>query len=319
MPMHIPLCTLCGGQQTSPLFNGPDISYVICNKCTLVYLNPRPTESKYETLYRDEYQKQRHNITTYEEAVARIESKGSYNRRRSYLSDLDPFITKDSRVLEIGSGWGALSRLIADTYKCEVHSIETGELQASVAEKYFKLNVFCGTLSDFARLHDGQLFDVIIMTHVLEHMSDLETTFKQLSSLLSHKGFLYIAVPNIAKPNEALDRFFHFEHCYYFSPFTLNILLKKYGFKIIYMSTQQDDLRIMTARLQNKTEEIDTSDFHTQYSKKHILKIINKQKRKYTLLRLFKVVVHFVLPEKFFTIVRSKSITMLKKLHIIDI
>lgn len=312
-------CSLCNCKAYADLYQNEAIRYVMCEECSLVSLYPRPTEEEYAHFYEKEYQKHRHKLETYEEAVARLESKGSYDKRKLYLPDLDRYITKQSRVLEIGSGWGVLSRLIQDTYRCEVQSIETGKLQAHVAKKYFKLNVFCGTLNAFMEANKTESYDVIVMTHVLEHLTNPDNALTHINKLLKKNGVLYIAVPNVARPFEPLDRFFHFEHVYYFSPLTLMKLFRKNGLKIVYMNLRSVDIRIAVVKETDKRPEIDTTKFLKKYHGKRIRTILKLQAYKYSFLRIFKQIARAILPREVFNNVRRFVIVILRKLRIIDV
>lgn len=208
MPINISSCPLCGSQQRSPLYSSSNLSYVMCDECTFVFLSPRLTEEEYREFYRDSYQKDRHKVTNYKEAIARLKRKGSVERRRKYLSDIGPYLSQKARVLEIGSSWGALLKLIHDTYRADVTGIEISKLASDVAKKYYGIPTFHQTFDEYNRKNHEGAFDVIIMNHVLEHILNPEQTLLNVKNLLTENGVLFVAVPNIAYPTESLDRFF---------------------------------------------------------------------------------------------------------------
>lgn len=281
-------CNLCGEDNYKEFFKCGDLTAIMCQNCSLVYLNPRPSAERYKTLYSDEYQKDRHNIFDYEQAIRRLNKKGTYNNMKNrYMELFRPFITQDSEVLDIGCGWGALIKMIADNLSLKVTGIEMSKLAVRAAKEHFGVNVYEETLEEFANRGFEKKYDFIILKHVLEHFLDPLERLKDIKKLLSERGFLCILIPNLSKPDEALDKFFHIEHTYYFTPLTVFQMLKKTGLKLIDMVIFKTELMIIATR-----EECDSPvvynayNFENKYSKENILKIIKKHKRKYGVLRL---------------------------------
>jgi SAM-dependent methyltransferase len=83
-----------------------------------------------------------------------------------------------------------------------------------------------GFFSDLAEL-EGQRFDVIVMSHVLEHIPDPVAYLGQLRGHLKDGGMLFIAVPDIRQnPVDLLV----IDHCSHFDPSTLGRVLRRGGF-----------------------------------------------------------------------------------------
>ena len=77
-------------------------------------------------------------------------------------------------------------------------------------------------------VYKQEVFDVITLWHVLEHVHDLHATLDKLSELLSPGGLMVIAVPN----HTSVDANYYREywaaydvprHLYHFNPQSLNL------------------------------------------------------------------------------------------------
>lgn len=66
-------CPLCGSKRIEKFYegvdeyySGKDIECLVCNDCSLIFLNPRPTEEEYKEWYEPVFQGKRRNINTVE-------------------------------------------------------------------------------------------------------------------------------------------------------------------------------------------------------------------------------------------------------------
>lgn len=100
---------------------------------------------------------------------------------------------KEGRLLDIGTGTG----YFADAMQKRGWQVEAVERNAQArvfAKEHFNLDIKPDTaLQDFA---PGS-FDVITLWHVMEHLEHLNETWDTLNKLLTEKGVLIIAVPNV--------------------------------------------------------------------------------------------------------------------------
>ena len=122
------------------------------------------------------------------------------------ISDLAiKYSNAEDSVLDIGCGIGQLVQLIdqksngnrnihiADAYKSCLK--ETSDRIEPKAQYIISENNF-----DIVETISGQ-FDVVIMSHVLEHMLNPVQAVKDALSLTKEGGHLILAVPNPARPN----------------------------------------------------------------------------------------------------------------------
>ncbi|NCU81307.1 MAG: class I SAM-dependent methyltransferase [Acidimicrobiia bacterium] len=133
-------------------------------------------------------------------------------------------------VLDFGCGAGNLLRSFAksradiDLYGYDLDDRELGNLQ---------------TIKNFKQLLVGKLntdrkFDLILMSHTLEHLTKPRESLAQLRGLLKGDGYLAIAVPDCSiDPFKLLIA----DHCSHFSKKTLKVFLQNAGFEVVQIET----------------------------------------------------------------------------------
>ena len=152
-----------------------------------------------------------------------------------YANDFIDFFKKSlkgrslqgAKVLEIGSGTGYLLSRI-EMFGADVLGVEPGSHCVDSKRKY---NV--KIINDyFPSKKINDVFDIIIMTNVLEHIPNPSGFLKTLHSFLKDDGLLVLSVPD-EEPyitSGDISTLFH-EHYSYFTDQTINNVLKVAGFK----------------------------------------------------------------------------------------
>lgn len=78
--------------------------------------------------------------------------------------------------------------------------------------------------------------NVVILSHVLEHLSNPLNSINAISKLLAEDGYLYVEVPGIFKIHSTYGDvllFLQNAHLYHFTLNTLSFLMAQAGFKLI--------------------------------------------------------------------------------------
>jgi 2-polyprenyl-3-methyl-5-hydroxy-6-metoxy-1,4-benzoquinol methylase len=102
------------------------------------------------------------------------------------------------------------------------------------------LKVFHGTLDEY---ETDQRFDMVFMSHVIEHVLDPVATIEKIASLLKPGGVLYIETPNVGSLDARVWRrnwgLLHYpRHLYLFDRKTVRRLLERGGLAVEDVSSQ---------------------------------------------------------------------------------
>jgi 2-polyprenyl-3-methyl-5-hydroxy-6-metoxy-1,4-benzoquinol methylase len=218
-------CPLCGGQSrpfNRQKFRGRDVINRVCRHCGLVYQSPRMSEVDaaefYQAEYRQVYQGNENPIAKdFTTQTARAESLVGFVRT---------YVTSVSRHLDIGCSTGLILQHFNKEYGCYPVGIEPGDAYRDYASQQ-GLKVY-KTLDELERAKEAR-FDLISMSHVLEHLPDPVGYLTHLrEGLLESKGWLLLEVPNLYAHDS-----FEIAHLVSFSTHTLTQTAEKAGFEIV--------------------------------------------------------------------------------------
>jgi 2-polyprenyl-3-methyl-5-hydroxy-6-metoxy-1,4-benzoquinol methylase len=137
-----------------------------------------------------------------------------------------------ARICDLGCGNGdLLAKLRAHGF--QVVGIEPSPFARQEVESK-GIKVYEGTAESLPSSISESPFDVVVMTHVLEHCLDLKRTIRNALELVRPGGHVVIEVPNCASFQFAVrgPAWCHFDvgrHVNYFTPHALETLIEKYG------------------------------------------------------------------------------------------
>lgn len=202
---------------------------VMCRKCGLIQSNPRMTNKEYSNFYSSDTYRLCYEGEDY---IDKCEDKYNLQCVRHIFDEVNKTISIDSKVsvLEIGAGggWNLLPFINADA---EVLGMDYSPSLTQLGKRH-GIPMKQGSVDDIA----GQ-FDIIIVNHLLEHLSDPVSSLRKISQHLKTGGVVYIAVPNIL--NFGIGQLQN-AHTYYFTPFTLECYCREAGLKLIRSGKAQN-------------------------------------------------------------------------------
>ena len=118
---------------------------------------------------------------------------------RTSLSVLAGMVTPGSRVLDLGTGSGALGKHLRDHAGCSVDGVTINEQEAAIARPHYRrIEIADLEREDWSSAFSGEQYDFIVCADVLEHLRRPETTLKACRTLLAPAGQVLISVPNAA-------------------------------------------------------------------------------------------------------------------------
>jgi 2-polyprenyl-3-methyl-5-hydroxy-6-metoxy-1,4-benzoquinol methylase len=100
-----------------------------------------------------------------------------------------------ARVLDVGCGFGALGRLLAQR-GCVVHGIERNPEAARHLDGTYA-RYLIGDVERSAHALEGERYDCIVFADILEHLVDPWTALARYSELLAPGGSVVASIPNI--------------------------------------------------------------------------------------------------------------------------
>ncbi len=118
------------------------------------------------------------------------------------LSILDPYLTTNKDILDIGCGVGTLSLYCAKKSK-KVLGIDISKNAISIANnsvKYLKLKNVNFETVDFPQNAPKGTYDLILCSEVLEHLPDDSLALKKIFNLLKPNGIAIISTPTKTAP-----------------------------------------------------------------------------------------------------------------------
>lgn len=221
-------CPLCKSD-TSFLTNfetceseGETLQYLICRRCGLVFQSPRLSQAALDVFYRESY---RQLIQGSEEPIEK-DLRVQYGRASHLLRFVDGALPKVRRCLDIGSSTGIVLKRFQENFGCEVQGVEPGDAYREHSQREGVAAVTA--LEDLDPGYRGS-FDLVIMSHTLEHLPDPVTYLRDIRERwLSPKGYLLVEVPNLFG-HQALE----FSHLTAFSSSILQKILRQAGFRVV--------------------------------------------------------------------------------------
>lgn len=218
-------CLICKNNKDFRLLKSLfcDSNNYLCLKCGLVFI-PRRSKSTQQYYKRDGYFKKSPNISYRKILFSKSLFVEISRRRVESARDILPVDFENMRVLDIGCGYGEIIYYLKQKYNSKVVGIEASPETAEYGNKIFNVPIEPLLLEEFK---SREKFDVILCSHILEHVSDPNLFLQKIKTLLTKNGLLYIEVPNILKPTGKFDlnTFLYSEHLQTFSAYNLYILL----------------------------------------------------------------------------------------------
>lgn len=215
-------CPICEGPCRPDAIVG-DLHYERCQRCGLTFMQPMPSHEWYARLYESDYWVGREKRSdTQEESARRLRKE--HLRAVAYLRTVRRHgsLPEDGVLLEVGCGTGGAVATLANALGWDAVGVEPDRASRSVASA---IGVAVDTTDLESLVAQGRVFDAVLLSHVLEHVVDLQGFLHSIQRVLREDGVLLIEVPN-GFTNESL----HLFHPYLFTRRALTTLLSQHGF-----------------------------------------------------------------------------------------
>lgn len=222
-------CVLCGSRDTKLVFRRKDYLFntvsepfniVKCRKCSLVYVNPRPAESKIHEYYKEEYYQ-----TDISPEKLLEEKKEQLLLKCLYLDDLKP-----GKMLDIGCQKGEFMHFMKEK-GWDVRGMDFSNKPPNL----FNLDIKYADSIRSAGFGAGE-FDLITLWGVLEHVYHPLEMLKEANNVLRPGGSLLALVTNFRSLPARLMRHDDIpRHTTLFTAKTASAMFRKAGFEIEFV------------------------------------------------------------------------------------
>ena len=184
---------------------------------------------KVSNLYKEDYWNQRNSETSINSEYTDTDSQG---KRRNWISQF--LYTKEhiagNTILEIGVGAGQ-SILWFENEGFQVTGIEPDGRNVSMINRVLKRGrVIESSVEEFS---SDEVFDVIWMSHVLEHLIEPDDFIKKIKNNLKKNGIFFIEVPNCEYEPMLKSSIEKNPHLFHFTKKALTKLVENAGYKIV--------------------------------------------------------------------------------------
>ncbi|MFV7770871.1 class I SAM-dependent methyltransferase [Shewanella marisflavi] len=226
--MTIRPCIVCQHTQSTEVFNKPyhltglgevALCIKVCDNCGAVYQNPLPDQQK----IRKTYSEMSNYTNPGRDGKPSATKIAALDRQLAYLSK---FMSPAGRAFQVGCSDGyTLHRFQQAGW--EVDGIDPSSRAIALAKKQYDLDINEGFIEDFDS--KGVQYNLIILTHVLEHFVDPKAVLLKCLEMLEDDGYIFIEVPSLIDEATWPTSYFTFEHLAYFSPISMINLMKACG------------------------------------------------------------------------------------------
>jgi cyclopropane fatty-acyl-phospholipid synthase-like methyltransferase len=165
-------------------FQEGETDFLRCVTCGLVFRANFPTDRELIQIYRDAYS---------DENVGRgaTEQESGEYATRAYGEFLTNSLLKpDTRVLDFGAGTGALVDDLRSR-NVNVDGLEFSEM----ARDYCLTHRNFSLLESAAEIPSGS-YDLVTMIEVIEHVTEIQSSLREVRRLLAEGGVLFVTTPN---------------------------------------------------------------------------------------------------------------------------
>jgi len=240
-------CAICESNDVSYLhhqkFNLPEKSVlpseynvVSCSNCGFCYADTSASQDQYDLYY--------NQMSKYEDnATASGGGTNEFDKKR--LDTASEIISnevknKNVSILDVGCANGGLLNSLREKGFINLTGLDITKVCVNnVIKEGHK--AFFGGMFNLENLGNSK-YDVIIISHVMEHICNLKDAVLNLKNLVSENGFIYVEVPDASRYNEHFIvpyYFFDCEHINHFDKNSLSNLISDKDFQLINVNERK--------------------------------------------------------------------------------
>lgn len=241
-------CNLCGAARFVILTHRDRYGFPAeahaCERCGLVFLNPRLTAGAYARFYQSVY---RPLVSAFHGRL--IDARTIQDEQRAYAAErlefLRPFVSRDLKtLLDIGGSTGVVAAHLARACGLTATVIDPAPLELAEARR-----LGLETITGLVEQHDfaDRMFDVVIVCQTVDHLLDIAGTLGRIRALLAPQALLFIDIVDFHAaylPNWSVEDAIKIDHPYYLTQSTMTTYLRRAGFEALRSDYAADHLHV---------------------------------------------------------------------------
>jgi SAM-dependent methyltransferase len=229
-------CNLCGGRRPVEVARRDRYGYpttlMVCARCGLGFLSPRPAPDAYGRFYRDVY---RPLVSAYHGRT--IDATTVQEEQRGYARELAGFLAahlaeQPASVLDVGGSTGVVAAAFAQAgTSVTVLDPAPDELEVAAAAGM-------ETVEGFAEDYDpgDRRWDLVLLCQTIDHLLDVHATLTAIRGLLAPGGHAFVDVLDVSwvlARQGAIEGSVKVDHPYYLTRATALGYFARGGFDVV--------------------------------------------------------------------------------------
>lgn len=216
-------CPICGGKDIPKhihIISRTNIrsGYSNCQNCGQLFLNPRMTDRKTLDYYKGDYR----DILSGDSGILPSDLATQQARAKLQMPLISGYVRRTVTMLEVGSSAGYLLSEAGALGYCAIG------IEPDV--RYHTISPACNHViyDDLAQV-DARGFDVIAMSHSLEHLNHPVEYLRELTTYAADDAIMMIEVPN----SECNKSTYQIHHPFCYTSMTLTGLMSRVGWRAL--------------------------------------------------------------------------------------
>lgn len=213
-----------------PGLESSQIGFSICPNCGLVLQHPALDRKKMLQYYSD--------IATYINPGRKGKPAPRKIRDVERLIDLTRHLLgkMPENALQVGCSDGYTLSAFKQAGVTEVLGLDPSTASHELAEKMYGIRTIVSSIEEFEIEKNSRPFEMIILTHILEHLYDPVAALDKCAKLQDGTGWVLIEVPLFENIDWFRPGMFSLEHVNYFSEETLLDTLTSTGYEALFVA-----------------------------------------------------------------------------------